>query len=122
MGRSIATIGGIVLAVLAVGLAATNPSQESYEAFATQQLNAYLKNSVCAKAGSGFGLQIQCELMLKSNQAEIRRVISKSTHHKNFVFFSLYTTDLSISSLLPSYHIETVGVLQQFQIYQAKQR
>ena len=119
--KGIAAIAGIVFLGLAAVLAATNPSQESYEDFALQQLNTYLEESVCAKTPGG-GIQIQCDLLLKSNQSGIRRLISRGTQHKNFVLFSIYTTDLSISSLLPSYHVEAVGVLQQFQIYQAKQR
>lgn len=120
--KGFATIAGFAIAILAAVLAATNPSQDSYEEFATQQLNAYLEESVCAKTPNGFGIQIQCELLLKSNQAEIRRLISNGTQQKNFVLFSIFTTDLSVSSLLPSYHVEAVGILQQFQVYQAKQR
>ncbi len=120
--KGTATIAaGIALASFAAILAATNPSQEAYEDFATQQLNTYLEESVCAKT-PGSGIQIQCDLLLRSNQSKIRRLISRGTQQKNFVLFSIYTTDLSISSLLPSYHVEAVGVLQQFKIYQAKQR
>lgn len=118
---AVGVVGAIALAGVGAVMAATNPGQDSYEAFATQSLSTYLEQNVCAKAPKDFGLKKQCVSFLESNQAEIRQIISSNTQRQNYLIFSIYTTDLSVSSLLPSYHFETIAVGQQFHVYQAKQ-
>lgn len=115
-----AIVGGLALIGVGGVLALTNPNQENYEAFATQKLTTYLGDNVCIKAP--FGLKEQCKSALVSNRAEIQKLISDGTRQQNYLFFSIYTTDLSLTSLLPSYHFETVAVFQQFYVYQAKQQ
>ena len=48
--------------------------------------------------------------------------LTANTRQQNFIFFSIYTTDLSVSSMIPSYHFETVGALQNFYTYKAQER
>jgi hypothetical protein len=123
---AIAAIFGLV----GVGMAVTNPNQAAYETFATEQLTVYLQDNVCKKVPVGFNLNQQCRSALRSNQDQLRQLISESTKRQNFGLFSLYTTDLSIdswlpaylSASLPSYHIETAAAFQNFYIYQAKQQ
>jgi Domain of unknown function (DUF4359) len=117
-----AVMGGCALAVLGGALAITNPRQDAYEEFATQAAIGYLKVEVCAKAPTAFGLQKLCQSELESNQSKISKIITDGTQQQNFVLFSLYTTDLSISPDLPSYHVESVGVLGQFVIYKTQKR
>ena len=120
--RTSAIVSGCALAVLGGALAITNPGQDAYEAFATHAAIDYLKVEVCAKAPTAFGLQKLCQSELESNQAKITKIITDGTQRQNFVLFSLYTTDLSISPDLPSYHVESVGVLGQFIIYKTQKR
>jgi hypothetical protein len=121
-----AIVTGITLAGVGVALAATNPNQVAYETFATKQLIAYLEQNACAKAP--LGLKGQCKSFLETNRPQIQTLITEGTQRQNFIFFSLYTTDLSadtvlpgaLGNLLPSYHFGTVGVFQKFHIYKAK--
>ncbi|WP_315889713.1 DUF4359 domain-containing protein [Kovacikia minuta] len=72
----------------------------------------------------------QCKSLLASNKSEIRKLIANGTYRQDYVFFSIYKTDLIpgsvlpsvVASLLPSYHFETVGIFQQFFVYQKKEQ
>jgi Domain of unknown function (DUF4359) len=117
---------GLVLVGLGVAMGVTNPSQASYEEYATQQLSAYLKENTCADAGEL--LKGVCNQLLNENQSEIQQLISANTERQNFGVVSIYKTDLSVGELLPSflrsgvpsYHFETVGVLNGFHVVKAK--
>jgi hypothetical protein len=73
----------------------------------------YLKDNVCAKASEDFGgfLKRQCNLLVETGSPQVKQLIAETTERHNFIFFSIYRTDLSVSSFLPSYHFESVGVL-----------
>jgi hypothetical protein len=122
--KIVAAIGGAALAGLGVAMALTNPSQESYEAYALEKLTAYLKDEACLQAPSVFGnvLQRQCKTLVDTGRPQIQQLISQTTQRKNFLFFSIYQTNLGIGTFLPSYHFETLGVFQNFYIYQAQQQ
>jgi hypothetical protein len=117
---------GLVLAGLGVAMAVTNPGQDSYEEYATQQLTTYLRDNTCADAGEL--LRAGCNQLLNENQSEIQELIAANTERQNFGVVSLYKTDLSVGELLPSflrsavpsYRFETVGVLSSFHVVKAK--
>lgn len=119
---------GMALVGLGVAMAVTNPSQASYEEYATRQLAAYLRENTCADAGEL--LKDGCNQLLNENQSEIKELISANTQRQNFGVVSLYKTDLSVGKLLPSfldnlvpsYHFETVGVFSSFHIVEAKKQ
>jgi hypothetical protein len=123
----IAAIAGV-----GVAMAVTNPGQTAYDEFATQRLTEYLNESVCAKAPNLLGnvLQEQCLTLLQDNQAKITELISTNTERENFYIFSIYKTDLSakelippvLSSSVPAYHFETVGLFGKFQIYKVEKQ
>jgi len=125
-----AIAGGVLLTGLGVAMAATNPDRVTYERFATQALFIYAKEKLCPQAPNIFGLRGQCAGLLQSNQALIQQLIVNGTQRRNFLFFSLYTTELSASSILPpalssmvpSYRFETVGVFQQFVVYKVQEQ
>jgi hypothetical protein len=102
-------------------LIATNPRQDAYERYATERLTTFLNGQVCAKAAKAFGLNQDCQSLLDSNRPQIRNLIADNTQHHNFVLFSVYTTELSVASFLPKYRVQTVGVFDQFFIYDAVQ-
>ena len=120
--KIVAIGGSCVLVAIGGLLAATNPGSAAYEEFATRAAISYLKTEACAKAPSVFGLQKLCQSELESNQVKIKQIIHDGTERQNFVVLSLYTTDLSISPDLPSYHVESIGVLGQFMIYRTQKR
>lgn len=122
-----AGIIGVGFLVLAGLMALTNPKQASYENFATDQLTAYLEANGCDRLP--FGLEKRCPDLVRDNQGEIRQYISKNTRRQDFIFFSIYTTELSIKSLLPplpffsslpSYQFKSFGAFQNFYIYEQR--
>ncbi|QZZ22216.1 DUF4359 domain-containing protein [Leptothermofonsia sichuanensis E412] len=117
--KIVAIASGFAIVALGGVMAATNPQQPAYEVFATRSLIDYAGEKLCTKVPI-IG-RAQCESLLKTNQAEIRRFIAQGTERRNYVFFSIYVTDLSISTWLPSYHFETVGVFGQFFVLQAQE-
>jgi hypothetical protein len=122
--KIVAAIGGAAMAVLGVAMALTNPSQDTYEAYAVEQLTTYLKEEACMQVPSVFGnvLQRQCKTFVDTGRPKIQQIIAQTTQRQNFIFFSIYRTNLAIGPVLPVYHFETLGVFQNFYIYQAEQQ
>ncbi len=128
----IAVVGGVALVGVGVAMAVSNPTQAVYEDYATQQMISYGQENICPKAPTFLGnsLQGQCSSLLNSHQPEIKQIISQSTQRQNYILFSLYQTDFSISTLvpflpanvLPSYHFQAVGVFGNFYVYQSQKR
>ena len=119
------------IAGLGVSMAVTNPGPEEYEAYATKQLTRYLRqegDSLCEQVEVPEFLTDlvgdQCpELLnsvLKNNQGELQALISRGTQRQNFGVLSIYRTNLEISTVLPRYEVETVGVFRRFYIYRAE--
>ncbi len=125
--KSLQVVGcltGVALVGVGVAMAIANPGQAAYNEYAAQQLTAYLEENACPQAPQVLGnlLQNQCVTLLRNNQAEIQQIIDSRTERQNFGILSIYKTNLSVSQLLPSYHFETVGVLQNFYIYKAEEQ
>lgn len=122
--RIITYIGAAALAGLGVVMATTNPSQGNYEVFAVQQLTAYLKKDVCTQAPNIFEnfLRRNCGILVDASRPQIQQIISETTQRQNFVFFSIYRTDLFVNSFIPAYQFETVGAFQNFYIYAAEKQ
>ncbi|MCS6815250.1 MAG: DUF4359 domain-containing protein [Cyanobacteria bacterium] len=123
---------GLILAGVGAIMALTNPDQSSYERYATQRLTAYLQDNVCTPQLKllGASLQQDCRRLLMENQADIQQLIARGTQRQNFILFSHYTTNLSVNTifplvpadLVPSYRVETIGVLQNFYIFKTEQQ
>lgn len=122
--RIITYIGAAALAGLGMAMAVTNPSQAAYEEYAVQRLTEYLKKDVCTKVPKVFEnfLQRNCTVLVDSSRPQIRQIIAQSTQRQNFIFFSIYRTDLSVNQFIPSYHFETVGGFQDFYTYTAEEQ
>lgn len=113
-------LSGAVLAMLGVVTAMTNPNQAAYDQFAAQTMTDYLAKDVCQSpldVPEIFGnlLQGGCVSLARSSQSEIQQLISNNTQRQNFIFLSLYTTNLLV------YQVKTIGVLQKFFIYDIAQ-
>lgn len=124
MKINVTSIAVIALAGLGAVMALTNPGQPEYEEYAVQRLSEYVKHEVCNQAPKIFGILLQrnCDQLIDSNRPAIQKIIATSTQRKNFIFFSIYSTDLSVSSSIPSYHFESVAVLENFYTYTAQKR
>lgn len=119
--RNFGVLGLGALTCLGSVMVATNPGQAAYETYATQQLVTYLDQQICAKAPTAFGLDRDCQSLLQSNRSQIQKIIADGTQKRNFLFFSVYTTELSVTSFLPKYRVLTLGVFDHFLIYDAMQ-
>lgn len=111
-------LGFVSVTSLGAVMAVTNPSQAAYESYATQQVMTLLDQNICTEAPKAFDLRKECKSLLTSKRSQIKQFIADNTYYQNFVFFSLYTTDVSVASFLPNYRVETVGAFQQFHIYE----
>jgi len=122
--KIITYVGAAALAGLGVAMALTNPSQRNYEEFAVQKLTEYLKKDVCTKAPKVFDdfLQRNCSVLVDSSRPKMQQIIAETTQKQNFIFFSVYRTELFINPVIPSYHFETIGAFQNFYVYSAKRQ
>ncbi len=118
----VAIMGSVVGVGIGVILAITNPDQAAYEQFAAKQMADYVGQNLCAKDAQSLGLHQECEELLQSNHGIIQRIIARNTERQNFMFFSIYRTDLELTILLPAYRFETVGALEQFRIYKSEKK
>ena len=120
----VAAIGGVALVGLGVSMALTNPAKESYQEYAVETLSTYLKDEGCMQAPSVFGnvLRSQCKSLVDTGRPQIEQIITQSTQQYNFIFFSVYRTNLEIGPFLPAYQFDTLGVFQNFYIYRAEEK
>jgi hypothetical protein len=121
--NSFKLICGITLTGIAVVMVFTNPSNAAYQEYAANTLNVYLKEQICTQISQQRGkfLQSHCYSLVDTARPQLSEIVAQNTKRYNFILFSIYQTDLSISSALPDYHVCTIGVLESFYIYQAEQ-
>lgn len=112
------------LAVCGVAMAKTNPSQTEYEEYALQRLTQYLKQDVCKKTSKLIEnlLKSKCDKLVDSANPQIKEILAATTQKQDFIVFSVYRTDLKVSSWLPSYRFETVGAFNNFYTYTAEEQ
>ncbi len=112
-------MGVVTVSSLGAVMAATNPTQAAYETYATQTAISFLDSNVCAEAPTAFGLKQECKSLLKRHRSTVREFIADNTTVHDFVFFSIYTTELSVTSFAPKYEITAVGAFNHFHVYEA---
>jgi len=115
---AIAGLSAVALVSLGAVMVATNPTQAAYETYATHQVVTLLNREVCADAPQAFGVQNECKTFVHAHQGDIQKLIADRTQQRNFVFFSVYTTDVSVGSFLPNYRVQTVGMFRRFYVYE----
>jgi hypothetical protein len=94
----------VVIGVMSV----TNPSQERYIEYATEQFSETGKTSICAGDNIPISAQQPCKFVIAQGKGVIKAVVQNSTKQKNFVVFSLYETDL------PNKKVTTIAALGNF--------
>jgi Domain of unknown function (DUF4359) len=57
-------------------------------------------------------------MLVDIGRPQLEKIIADNTKGRNFIFFRIYRTEISISPLLPAYRFETVAALQKFYTYQ----
>ncbi|KGF72120.1 hypothetical protein DO97_12325 [Neosynechococcus sphagnicola sy1] len=118
------SVVAIALGVAALGsfsavMIWTNPTLTDYQVYAVEELTQYSKERLCAEAKTNWKPlgQQKCATIVDQVRPQLSQLIAKSTRQQNFVFFSLYQTELSVGPLLPSYRFETVAAFQDFYTY-----
>lgn len=116
----VTTVGGFALIALGGVMTVTNPGSEAYQEYATEKLTIYLKENVCSDISEQLGnfLETYCTALVDTGRPQIGEIIAQTTQRQNYLLFSIYETELAIASPLPGYRVQTVGVLQNFYIYQ----
>lgn len=106
-------ICGIIFLGLGGLLMLTNPSQQQYEEFATEQLVIQMKEKVCQANSSNLGEAVKsqiCNLMLDTGKKQIPKLIGETTQRHNYLLLSVYETKLYL------YSVETLGIFNHFYI------
>ena len=122
------------IAAAAVALAITNPDQAAYERYAAARLSEQIETSLCPQVPVFF--EGVCASVLEGQNAWLKEIVAEQTARRNYVVFSIYETELAAESALqqvlpdnlsldvdglPTYHVESVGLFNQFFTYQFKQ-
>jgi len=131
------TLGlAFLLGGVAIAMAITNPKQDRYNVYATEQLTTYLKTTFCDDLPGLLGneLETQCVALVDESEPRIADIISNNTERRDLFVLSLYTTQLQPAdllpeevqgffptNLLPTYEVEAVGVFQRFWVYETTQ-
>ncbi len=113
----------LILATTGVAMIATNPDNLAYQEYGANQISIELQKNGCAKIPKSFGdfLQTQCKSIVEQMTPELGNVVAKNSQRRNFLLFSIYVTDLSLPTPLPSYHFETLGCFNTFFVIKAEE-
>ncbi|MGK7945951.1 MAG: DUF4359 domain-containing protein [Microcystaceae cyanobacterium] len=119
----ITMVGGLILGTFGGMMASTNPGQTDYETYASDALTTYLKQDVCPQVAHELGgfLTSYCKTMVDTGKPQIRQIIGHRTVRANYLLFSIYETEISLPSPVPTYQFGTIGVLDTFFTYQAEE-
>ncbi len=106
-----------------LSMAITNPDHEAYEEYAIEKIVTYLKEDGCSQLGNQLGafLKNQCHTLVDIAKPKIKQIVVEETQRQNFLFFSIYETNLSIGNGFPGYHVVIIGVFNNFIIYEAEE-
>jgi hypothetical protein len=123
VGQQLIVVGGVALIGLGGLMIATNPGSQVYEQYATEQLAQYLKTEGCTQLSDKLGGFVQgyCKTLVDTGRPQLEKLISQQTTRQNYLLFSIYQTNLSLPSPVPSYHFETIGAFQNFYTYKVEQ-
>ncbi|MGI0485808.1 DUF4359 domain-containing protein [Pantanalinema rosaneae CENA516] len=125
---SIAKIGAISLAVLALVMAVTNPDQKAYVKYMFDHRLPGLQKQVCAESPGNRReqpaeirelIQVMCQggflLSQTIGRGLLEGFIDSTTKRQNFGLFSLYTTETPVGRL------KTIAIFNQFLTFEARQ-
>lgn len=100
----------VIISVLVV----TNPGADKYELYASRQLVTYFKNDLCPQTAEIKEIQNTCRILIDTIRPQIKMILNKNTRQENFLLFSLYHTDFSLSLVSLEYDFTTLGIVDRF--------
>lgn len=119
MSSFILKIAKFSLIVLITILIVTNPKSDRYGLYASTQLTNYLKDDLCRQVTEQVSKKFlsPCHILIETARPQLKIALQKNTQQKNFFLFSIYQTDLAVTSIAPEYHFETLGIFNRFFTY-----
>ena len=111
--RLLLTLGSGIVLISTIVLMCTNPSEQEYEEFATEQLVIYAKENLCSANSSYLEEAVKsqvCKSMVDTGRVKIPNIIKETTSKRNYLLFSVYETDLLL------YEFQTLGFFHSFYI------
>ena len=107
-----------VIAILVI----TNPNQQEYQSYASQQLKEFLKQDGCHKISDQVEdrLNSPCKILVDTISPQLKKIIHDNTEQKNFLIFSIYDTQFPATPFTAESSFTTLGVLDRFFLYQTK--
>ncbi len=102
-------------------LCLTNPGQEDYQDYATDQIVFYVKDKICSERGSAIFLRRYCHTLVDTSRKQLVRFLSQKTQRHNYLLFSVYSTDILLPGILPRFQFKTIGILENFYIFESDQ-
>ena len=110
------------LGVIGVGLLLifTNPNNHRYRNYLSKEISTNLQEDFCAEAPSAFGhlLQRRCDKLVENQKTQLNNIIDYSTQRNNYLFFSVYKTEVTVINGLPRYQAQSIGLFNHFWTYQ----
>ena len=98
----------VALLAMGVALAASNPDEQDFEAFAGEQLAEFAIEELCSSGGLPLVAQLliqDCPQLIRDQQQVLGRLALAETRRYNAGLFSLYSTQLGGQRLLPGLRI-----------------
>jgi Domain of unknown function (DUF4359) len=99
-------------------MALTNPDRVAYENYAVERVGSLARDQ-CDRAPAGLGIVLQgpCRAAIDAFKPQIRPLLAASTTRQNFIFFSLYKSDISIPAVNFNARVESIGLFNNFFTY-----
>jgi Domain of unknown function (DUF4359) len=113
-------IGLLTICGLGGMMILTNPDRTAYEAYAVERVGELAKDQ-CDRAPAGLGIVLQgpCRAAIESFKPQLKPLLAASTSRQNFIFFSIYKSDISIPAASLNAKVESIGAFNNFFTYKA---
>ena len=107
----LSTLGGLMVL--------TNPNPRDFNQYATETLQHYLKDDLCMQAAKQLNgvVSSYCKSVVDAGKPQMAAVLDRSTVRYNYLLFSIYITTLRLPAPIPHYQFETLGLLEQFYVF-----
>lgn len=99
-------------------MALTNPDRVAYEDYAVERISDLARDQ-CDRAPAGLGVILQgpCRAAIDSFKPKIRPLLAATTSRQNYIFFSIYKSDISIPAVNFNARVESIGIFNNFFTY-----
>jgi Domain of unknown function (DUF4359) len=99
-------------------MALSNPDRSDYENYAVEQIGNLAKDQ-CDRAPAGLGILLQgpCRGAIEAYKPQLRPLLAAATSRQNWIFFSIYRSDISIPIVNFNARVESIGIFNNFFTY-----